>query len=465
MKFLNKIGKYNSNICLIDENGKTFSYKDVLNIAKKNSKNLKRRRLIFVLAQNDIEFITSYIGFLAKDLVLMLINPKIEIDQLKNLVLYYFPSYIFLPSEKKLGLKNYEAFVDLKRHRILKIKKEKSYHLHKNLVLMLTTSGSTGSEKFVRLSYENISDNTKNIVQYLKIKQSDRTITTMPPHYTYGLSIINTHLYAGASIFVTNMRVIEKKFWESFKEQKITNFGGVPYFYEIIKKINFNKMYFPSLKYFTQAGGALSRDLTKYFIDYSEKNNVNFIIMYGQTEATSRMTYLPYKILKKKIGSIGIPIPGGKVRLQSKKSDNDKRGEIIYMGKNVSMGYSKNYKDLKKGNENKGILKTGDLATMDKNGYLFIIGRNSRNIKLFGHRVNLDEIERVLQKKGHNFVCLGKDNKVTIFSKKKENEKEIIQFLSKLMSIHSSCFNLKYIKSFPLSPNNKISYKKLEKFI
>ena len=96
MKFLNKIGKYNSNICLIDENGKTFSYKDVLNIAKKNSKNLKRRRLIFVLAQNDIEFITSYIGFLAKDLVLMLINPKIEIDQLKNLVLYYFPSYTWI---------------------------------------------------------------------------------------------------------------------------------------------------------------------------------------------------------------------------------------------------------------------------------------------------------------------------------------------------------------------------------
>ena len=102
---------------------------------------------------------------------------------------------------------------------------------------------------------------------------------------------------------------------------------------------------------------------------------------------------------------------------------------------------------------------------MDKNGYLFITGRNSRNIKLFGHRVNLDEIERALQKKGHNFVCLGKDNKVTIFSKKNENQKEIIKFLSKLMSIHSSCFNLKYIKSFPLSPNNKISYKELEKFI
>ena len=200
----------------------------------------------------------------------------------------------------------------------------------------------------MRLSYNNIYNNTKNIVKYLKIEQSHRTITTMPPFYTYGLSIINTHLYMGASIFVTNMRVIEKVFWKLFNELKITSFGGVPYFYEIIKRLNFSKMNLPSLKYFTQAGGPLNRELIEYFLDYAETNKITFIVMYGQVEATSRMTYLPHEISRKKIGSIGIPIPGGKIRLENNKSNDDKKGEIIYEGQNVSMGYAKNFKDLKK---------------------------------------------------------------------------------------------------------------------
>lgn len=465
MNFFNELDKYDSNACLIDENNKVFSYKDVLDISKKTSKYLKERSLIFVLAQNHIEFVTSYIGFFAKGLVQMLIDPKIEVNLFKNLVENYLPSYIFLPSSKKIDFKNYENFLDLKNHKILKIKKKVNYSINMDLALMLSTSGSTGSKKFVRLSYENINDNTKNIVRYLNIKENHRTVTTMPPHYTYGLSIINTHLYTGASIFVTNTKVVEKNFWKFFKEQKITSFGGVPYFYEIIKKLNFNKMHFTNLKYFTQAGGPLNRELTKYFIDYAKKNNTDFIIMYGQAEATSRMAYLPYEILKKKIGSIGMPIPGGKIRLQNEKSNNDKKGEIIYEGKNVSMGYSTNHKDLKKGDENKGILRTGDLAVKDKNGYLFITGRKSRNVKLFGHRVNLDEVEKILQKKGYNCLCLGVDNKITIFSKDRKNVKEIPQFLSKVMNIHSACFKFIYIKSFPLSSNNKILYKKLEQFI
>lgn len=465
MNFFERIKKYKSNVCLIDENGKVFSYKDVLNVGNEMVKHLKQRKLIFVLAQNHIEFITSYVGFLSKNLIPMLIDPKIEANFLKNLAANYSPNYIFLPNSKKIDIENYEKFVELKDHKIFRIKEEKNYYINKNLALMLSTSGSTGSEKFVRISHQNINDNTKKIVKYLKIKENHRTITTMPPFYTYGLSIINTHLYVGASIFITNASLIEKNFWINFRKQKINSFGGVPYFYEIMKRLNFKKMHFPSLKYFTQAGGPLNRELTKYFMNYAEKNNINFVIMYGQVEATSRMTYLPYKILKKKIGSIGIPIPGGKIRLKGEKSENGKRGEIIYEGKNVSMGYSRNFRDLKKGDENKGVLETGDLAEIDQDGYLFITGRKSRNVKLFGHRINLDEIENILQKKGYNCLCVGEDNKITLFSKEERNVKELVKFLSKLMNVHSSCFNHKYIKSFPLSSNNKISYNKLEKLI
>ena len=287
----------------------------------------------------------------------------------------------------------------------------------------------------------------------------------MPMAYSYGLSIINTHLYSGALIFVTNMKIIEKNFWQIFNGQRITSFGGVPYFYEIIKKLNFNKKKLSSLKYFTQAGGPLNRELTEYFLDFAENNNIKFIIMYGQVEATSRMTYLPHKISRKKIGSIGIPIPGGKIRLKNNKSNDDRKGEIIYEGENVSLGYAKNFKSLKKGDENLGILKTGDLGTKDEDGYLYIIGRKSRIVKLFGHRVSLDELEKILLKKGYRCICYGFDNKVTIFYINKNYDNKILKYLSSTTNIHIGCFKLKHIKKFPINAIGKISYKKLASFL
>ena len=285
----------------------------------------------------------------------------------------------------------------------------------------------------------------------------------MPPFYTYGLSVINTHLVTGASIVVTNLSAVEKKFWQLINDQKISSFAGTPYFFEILKKIKFDQMNLPYLKYFTQAGGAIRKDLIEYFLNYSEKNKKKFIVMYGQTEATARMTYLPYKMLKKKIGSVGIPISGGKIYLGDDKFSIKQKGEIIYEGKNVSMGYAKNFKDLDKGDENRGIIKTGDIAKRDSDGYLYIIGRKSRNIKLFGHRVSLDDIENILYKKGYSCFCCGSDNKVTIFHENKNYNKEVLKYLSSITKINLSCFKLKFIKKFPLNENGKVSYKELEK--
>jgi len=221
----------------------------------------------------------------------------------------------------------------------------------------------------------------------------------------------------------------------------------------------------PDLKYFTQAGGPLKKDLIDYFLTYSEKNKKEFIVMYGQTEATARMTYLPYKMSRKKIGSVGIPIAGGKIYLISDKSTNDKKGEIIYEGKNVSMGYAKNFKDLNKDDENHGILKTGDLAVKDSDGYLYITGRKFRDVKLFGHRISLDEVEQILFKKGYNCLCCGFDNKVTIFHTDNNYNNEVLKYISRTTNIHLDCFKLKLIKEFPLNENGKTSYEKLEKFL
>jgi len=465
MNFLKKIENFKSNVCLIDENKKYFSYKNVLSKGETLSKNLKSRSLIFVLAENDIEFVVSYISFFKKGIVQMLLNPKIPTAFLNELIETYMPNYIFLPNSRKNDLKSCEVLSELDNYKIIELNKSNSYSLNKDLILLLGTSGSTGSKKFVRISYENIFHNTLDIVNFLKIDENHRTISTMPPFYTYGLSVINTHLFAGASILVTNARAIEKTFWKLMRDKKVCSFAGVPYFYEVLNKIKFDKIDLPHLKYFTQAGGALRKDLIEYFLTYSEKNKKEFVVMYGQTEATARMTYLPYKMLKKKIGSVGIPIACGKIHLLSDNSKNDKKGEIIYEGKNVSLGYAKSFKDLIKGDQNKGILKTGDLAVKDSDGYLYITGRKSRDIKLFGHRVSLDEVEQILFKKGYNCRCCGFDNKVTIFHTDSTYNGEILKYISKQTNIYLDCFTLKYIKEFPLNENGKASYEKLEKFL
>ena len=210
MNFLKKIERFDSNICFVDEKGKKVYYKNVLIKSEILSKDLKRRNLIFVLAENHTELFTSYIGFFRKGLVQMLLNPKISTILLKELIETYMPNYIFLPNSRKNDLKSYEVLGNLGNHKIFKLNKSNSYSLNKDLALLLSTSGSTGSKKFVRISYKNIYHNTKNIVNFLGIYGRHRTITTMPPFYTYGLSVINTHLYVGASILVTNLKVIEK---------------------------------------------------------------------------------------------------------------------------------------------------------------------------------------------------------------------------------------------------------------
>ena len=175
----------------------------------------------------------------------------------------------------------------------------------------------------------------------------------------------------------------------------------------------------PFLKTITQAGGKLNDELNLEFSKYCNNTNKRFFVMYGQTEATARMSYLPHENSIDKLGSIGIPIPGGEFSLINKDMQKVNKpntvGELIYKGKNVSLGYASCIADLKKGDENKGILHTGDLATRDVDGYYYIVGREKRFVKLFGNRVNLDETERLIKVITPDCACIGVNDKMIIF--------------------------------------------------
>tara|TARA_Y100001970_G_scaffold294295_1_gene449981 strand:- start:6314 stop:7720 length:1407 start_codon:yes stop_codon:yes gene_type:complete len=458
--FFNRLDKFKNNNALITENNESITYKKLITYSEEISKKIENEKsLIFLLGQNNLETVASYISFVNAGHVVVLLDYKINDQFLKKLINLYKPSYIFCEKSKFKTSKIYLQTHSFKSYFLLKRNKKVANNFHRDLMLLMSTSGTTGSPKFVRLSYSNFQSNTKEIIKYLDIKSKDITITSLPFTYVYGLSVINTHLCVGATIVLTNSSMVEKKFWKLVNENKVNNLAGVPYNYSIIEKIS--KKGLPlSLKYTTQAGGKMDHVLIKKILEIYKLNKIKFIQMYGASEATSRMSYLDPIYASKKIGSIGKAIPGGKFylidRFGKKINKKYKKGELVYEGKNVFMGYAENFYDLSLPDLKKGILRTGDVAYKDKNGFYFIVGRKNRYIKLYGMRVNLSELENILLKKG--IITLMKEaseNKVYIYFKNLSKAKKAITYITKMTSINQNVFIIKKISEKNLSTNLK----------
>jgi len=455
MKFLENIKKYKNNTALITEQRKIITYNKLNIFVKKFSKNFKKRSLAFIISNNDLETIVAYLSFIGKNCVVMLIDQKTNEETISDLVENYCPEYIFLNQKKTIRINDYFLADKFFNYTLLKSKNKKKYKMIDELALLMPTSGSTGSQKYVMLSYENLNFNTKCIINSLKIKKKDITITTLPMSYVYGLSIINTHLVQGSSIVLNTKSVMEKDFWKSIENNNVNNFGGVPYIYQILSKMNLFKFNLKSLKYTTQAGGKLNLDILKNILKNYKKMNVKLFCMYGASEATARMSILDWKFINKKIGSVGKALKGTKFNIEKKTN------EIIFSGKNVFLGYAENISDLNK-SYNNNILKTGDIGHLDKDNFLYITGRKDRYVKIYGMRISLEELEDRIFKLGEENVCSApKENMINVYIKSKRNFKELIKKISSYTKIHASCFNIIKVSEFPLNKNLKISYKSL----
>ncbi len=451
-----------SKINLIDKFGNSISKKQIFNDYKnirEITKNNGYRKLIFLLIENNYESIIFYLSLLKSQNTIVLVNSNITINYLYKLVALYKPNTII--TKKNIEIKNYKEIYKLKNYYCFESTKKNILKINEELFFLLTTSGSTGSSKFVRISYKNVEANTKSIIKFLNINNKDRLITTLPPDYTYGFSLLNTHLCKGSTIVINDYSVIQREFWELLNKTKATTFGGVPYTFELLKKIRFDNYKISSLKYITQAGGKLSHENHRYFFEILAKKKVKFIIMYGATEATSRMSYLPWSDCRKKIGSIGIPIPG--TTMEISRPDNKKIGEIIFKGKNVSLGYANSYKDLIKGNLNRGKLKTGDIGYKDNQGFYFIVGRKKRFLKLLGHRINLDELEIQLREllNYKMIFCTGNDNELVVHTDQNNIQKELLLCLLKEFKINKNLVKFKKFNNLSLTNSGKINYKEL----
>lgn len=448
--------------------GPETSYHTLLDYGHHLVAHIQQRCLVIQLCHNTLGSLVGYVAFLNHHIVPLMLPSELDDTLLQNFLHTYKPSYLYLPDHMAQKFPHYTYVYSNLGYVLLKTNDTNTYLLHDELALLLTTSGSTGSPKLVRQSYKNIQSNTKSIVEYLNLNETERTITTLPMNYTYGLSILNTHLAVGASIILTEMGLMQKEFWHYLKEYKVTSFGGVPYTYAMLEKLRFFNMELPHLRYMTQAGGKLSPDLHQKFAAYAQKNNKSFIVMYGQTEATARMSYLPPEKSLDKYGSIGIAIPGGKLYLVNANGQEivatETEGELVYSGDNVTLGYAECGDDLARGDERNNQLFTGDIATMDSEGYYYIVGRKNRFIKIFGNRVNLDETEKLIQTHFNHDVecaCTGVDDAMLIYITNPIIEKEVKDFVSKKTGLNPIAFKVLVTDYIPKNEAGKPIYTEL----
>ncbi|UJR54923.1 AMP-binding protein [Dickeya zeae] len=463
--FLNIEKHPSQSLVAVDENGNELSYGELVYNINVLSEKIKKRTLVFCFTENSIGSLFGYTAFLSNQVVPLLLNKNIESGFLDNLIDIYQPYYFWRPVSEWND--NYRAVFRLHNYELVETGFS-DYELHDELALLITTSGSTGSPKLVRQSYRNIISNASSISNYLNVSKHERALVNLPMYYVYGLSIINSHLLNGAMLLLTSKGIMQKEFWEFVKEYQASSFSGVPYTYEMLKKIRFLNMELPYLKTMTQAGGKLSHELHKDFAQYAKKHGKQFYVMYGAAEATSRMGYLPADISLEKIGSIGISIPGGQFSIIDSNGIEitraDEIGELVYLGDNVTLGYAQCRLDLAKGNEREYRLETGDIARRDEDGYYYIVGRKTRFLKLFGNRINLDDIERLVKEKfpGTECACSGTDDKVYVFVIDPEPVDEIKKMLSSSMKINHSAFKIKVIPEIPKNEAGKILYSKLD---
>jgi long-chain acyl-CoA synthetase len=466
MSLFKEIHKFSNKIALIVPDQGFIKYSKLISESVKLTKNLEKRSTVFLLGRNDYEWIIGYLGFIKKKIIIILIDPDVNLNNLKQLIKDYKPKYIF-KKKNTYTLNSCKTLLNYFNYELGEFDKYIIQKNYKELAILLTTSGTSGKNKFVRISYENLIANTRSIIKYLNIKNTDRLITTLQPSYSYGLSMLNTHLYNGASIVLNNYSIIEKNFWKLLKDNKVKTFGGVPYTYELLEKIKFHKFNITSLRYLTQAGGKLDNKIFQKINDVCEKNNIQFISMYGQTEASPRMSFLPSRFNKDKINCIGKAIPNGKFKIIDRNNKNISKinisGELVYLGKNVSLGYATSYLDLKKVDENKGILFTGDIAKRDSDNFYYITGRKKRFLKIFGNRINLDEIEQNLNNVGFKCVCGGNDKKIIIYFTSKKKQIKLMNYASKLINLNKNYIEFSYIEKINRTSRGKIEYKKLKK--
>lgn len=466
-----QLGRFKQNTAVITDKGEQLTYDDLSVVAKTFADVISQKGLLFCLCENKLGSFVGYVACMEHHIPLVLLDGSKDFSVLKNLMEIYQPEYVWAETDRveEIGGKTVYCYATYSLQKMSYDVLVDKPEINPELALCLTTSGSTGSPKFVRLSAKNVMANAESIAEYLDIDDNERPITVLPSYYSYGVSVINSHLIKGATILLTEGTVAQREFWNFLKEQQATSIAGVPYTYEMLRMLRFFRMDLPYMKTMTQAGGKLNKDIAKQYIEFAQEKGKRFFVMYGQTEATARMSYLPLEHALDKYASIGVAIPGGKFSLMDVNGkvveEPDVDGELIYEGPNVSLGYAECRADLAKGDENHGVLHTGDVARRDADGYYYITGRMKRFVKVWGNRCNLDAIEQLIKAITTSCACVGVDDKITVFVIQQGLEESIIKMLVEKTGFNNRAFEVRVIDTIPVKSSGKLDYQTMQSMI
>lgn len=384
-----------------------ITYRDLADLVEQRGAELgTRRRLIMLSGTNDLDFVVTWLAALDRRHPVILAEGSAGAVGLAS---HYRPHVLAASGPDGISLDHLGDHV---------------HEMHPDLAVLMSTSGSTGTPKLVRLSRDAIDSNAAAIATYLGLTPADRGITSLPLHYCYGLSVLSSHLSVGASVVLTNNSVVDPCFWQLVDRWRVTGLAGVPYTFDLVERVGIDVLSAPSLRYVTQAGGRLDPDRVLRLAEYGRQVGWSLYVMYGQTEATARIAYLPPDAVFEHPGSIGQPIPGGSITLAPLAGASDAEdadgpddaggmGEIVYRGPNVMMGYATGPLDLARGHE-VDELHTGDLGRWNSAGLLEVVGRKSRFVKIHGKRVDLDHLELALSEPGGHVTVAGDDRGIVV---------------------------------------------------
>ncbi|UVJ39196.1 non-ribosomal peptide synthetase [Arthrobacter sp. CJ23] len=422
-------------------NGGSASYRELAGQVESIARSLGPvRRLVALEADNTLPSLRVYLAALAAGHPLLILPPGGS-PASAALVAAYDPDVV-------VRLADGNAVMDCRREGT-------RHQLHPELAMLVSTSGSTGSPKLVRLSADGIQANAAAIAQYLHLRPEDTAATTLPLSYCYGMSVVNSHLSVGASLALTDLSVVDPCFWDLVRAQEVTSFAAVPYTFELLGRARFADMELPSLRYITQAGGRLDPERVRSYAELGTRRGWDLFVMYGQTEATARMAYLPPDLASEHPQAIGVPVPGGEFRLEPVPGLDD--CELVYSGPNVMLGYAERPEDLALGRVVEE-LHTGDLARRTDDGLYEIVGRRSRFVKIVGLRVDLGQVERLLDGLGVSGAVAGTDDRIVAAVEGTHDLSLLAKTLAQDLGLPRAAVQLHGVQAIPRLGNGKPDY-------
>lgn len=456
--------KTSTHLSIIDDNGLKLTYGELSNAITIVKKLLPERELVFCLCENKAGSLVGLLSLYDNKDVCLLLSSHIDRGLLQELCDTYSPSYFWMPTNQ-VSTFEYEEIYSSFDFSLCRTGK-KAPDMHPQLSMLMTTSGTTGSPKLVRHKYGNIESNAKNVASIFSWTSEDRGIIDLPMQYTMGLNVITSHLYAGATVLLVEANLLSANYWQFIKEQNATNFTGVPYSYEILSKLRFQRMDLPTLHTMAEGGGKLSDAQFENFAKFALERGKRFYATFGTTETSARLAYLPPEEAATHIGSIGQAIPEGKLSLVDDEgieiTQPEVEGELKYEGPNVTMGYGTCMEDLLKGDEFCGTYLTGDIARKDVDGYFYIVGRKKRFLKLFGLRVSLDQSEKIIREAFNiECACTGNDQQMSIYITDEHLKEDVKKLIVEKTGLIQTAFVINVISEIPRFESGKINYKKL----